>query len=155
MRQRRWLELLKDYDANIQYHSGKANVVADALSRKNYRSMSCLITQPDIVADLNRLEVEIYFGKADGVIAQMRVESTLLTHSRSIIIRGFNYHPLHVVEYLLDKIREDLSCEEEAKAILACEERIMRRKTIPFVKVLWKNHSECEATWELEEYIHE
>ncbi|KAJ4964701.1 hypothetical protein NE237_016550 [Protea cynaroides] len=34
MRQRRWLELLKDYDCDIQYHSGKANVVADALSRK-------------------------------------------------------------------------------------------------------------------------
>ncbi|GJY45598.1 retrotransposon protein, putative, ty3-gypsy subclass [Tanacetum coccineum] len=32
MRQRRWLELLKDYDTNIQYHPGKANVVADALS---------------------------------------------------------------------------------------------------------------------------
>ncbi|GJV83173.1 putative reverse transcriptase domain-containing protein [Tanacetum coccineum] len=32
---RRWLELLKDYDANIQYHPSKANVVADALSRKN------------------------------------------------------------------------------------------------------------------------
>ena len=34
MRQRRWLELLKDYDCIIQYHSRKANVVADALSRK-------------------------------------------------------------------------------------------------------------------------
>ncbi|GJR21893.1 putative reverse transcriptase domain-containing protein [Tanacetum coccineum] len=34
MRQRRWLELLTDYDCNIRYHSGKANVVADALSRK-------------------------------------------------------------------------------------------------------------------------
>nr|GFA61518.1 transposon Ty3-I Gag-Pol polyprotein [Tanacetum cinerariifolium] len=35
MRQRRWLELLKDYDTNIQYHPRKANVVADALSRKS------------------------------------------------------------------------------------------------------------------------
>ncbi|GJW33445.1 putative nucleotidyltransferase, ribonuclease H, partial [Tanacetum coccineum] len=79
MRQRRWLELLKEYNANIQYHPGKANIVADALCRKSYGSMSCLITQPEIVADLNRLKVEIYIGKADGVIAQMRVKSTLLT----------------------------------------------------------------------------
>ena len=34
MRQRRWLELFKDYDCIIDYHPRKANVVADALSRK-------------------------------------------------------------------------------------------------------------------------
>ena len=34
LRQRRWLELLKDFDVNVLYHPGKANVVADALSRK-------------------------------------------------------------------------------------------------------------------------
>jgi hypothetical protein len=36
MRQRRWLELIKDYDLEVHYHPGKANVVADALSRKSH-----------------------------------------------------------------------------------------------------------------------
>jgi hypothetical protein len=40
MRQRRWLELVKDYDLEIHYHPGKANVVADALSRKSYVNMA-------------------------------------------------------------------------------------------------------------------
>jgi hypothetical protein len=35
LRQRSWLKLIKDYDLDIQYHLGKANVVADALSRKS------------------------------------------------------------------------------------------------------------------------
>ncbi|GJZ70577.1 reverse transcriptase [Tanacetum coccineum] len=52
MRQRRWLELLKDYDTNIQYHPGKANVVADAL----------------------RLCVR----GSDGYWASMRIESNLM-----------------------------------------------------------------------------
>ena len=42
MRQRRWIELLKDYDCRILYHPCKANVVIDAFSRKSYGSMSTL-----------------------------------------------------------------------------------------------------------------
>ena len=38
MRQRRWLDVVKDYDCEILYHPGKANVVMDALSRKSVGS---------------------------------------------------------------------------------------------------------------------
>ena len=42
LRQRRWMELIKDYDFVIDYHPGKANVVADALSRKSIRTLRAL-----------------------------------------------------------------------------------------------------------------
>jgi hypothetical protein len=40
MRQRRWLELIKDCELEIHYHPGKVNIVADALSRKSQVNMS-------------------------------------------------------------------------------------------------------------------
>ncbi|WVZ91566.1 hypothetical protein U9M48_037718 [Paspalum notatum var. saurae] len=49
MRQRRWLELIKDYELEIHYHPGKANVVADALSRKSYCN---LLTGEELSAEL-------------------------------------------------------------------------------------------------------
>ena len=41
MRQQRAMELIKDYDCEILYHPGKANIVADALSRKAYANSIC------------------------------------------------------------------------------------------------------------------
>jgi hypothetical protein len=38
-RKRRWLELIKDYDLGINYHPGKANIIADALSRRSHLNM--------------------------------------------------------------------------------------------------------------------
>ena len=47
MRQRRWLELVKDYDLEIHYHPGKANVVVDALSRRrSYVNMAVAFQMP-------------------------------------------------------------------------------------------------------------
>ncbi|GKA39812.1 hypothetical protein Tco_0732405 [Tanacetum coccineum] len=64
---------------------------------------------------------------------------------------GYHYHPLHVASYPFDQIQPDMSLSEEPESILDRQERVMRNKVIPFVKILWKNHPEREATWETEE----
>ena len=56
LRQRRWVELLKDYDCQILYHPGKANVVADALSRKSMGSLTHIsVHKRSIVKELRDL----------------------------------------------------------------------------------------------------
>lgn len=54
------MELLEDYDLTILYYSRKANVVADALSRKSIENLAMLIvTQPPLLADLRWLDLEV------------------------------------------------------------------------------------------------
>nr|GEW45700.1 retrotransposon protein, putative, Ty3-gypsy subclass [Tanacetum cinerariifolium] len=78
MRQRCWLELLKDYDVNIQYHPRKANMVADALSRKNSGTMGCLKIQPEIIKDLEIMEVELVVHGSEDYIASLKIEPNLI-----------------------------------------------------------------------------
>jgi hypothetical protein len=60
MRQRRWLELIKDYDLEVQYHPGKANVVADALSHKVHCNHLELepVSEP-LCKEMRRLNLEV------------------------------------------------------------------------------------------------
>nr|GEZ21256.1 reverse transcriptase [Tanacetum cinerariifolium] len=78
MRQRRWLELLKDYDTNIQYHPGKANVVADALSRKS-GMIAGIKVEEEIIRDLERLDIELYVRRQHDYWASLRIEPDLIS----------------------------------------------------------------------------
>nr|GEZ41251.1 putative reverse transcriptase domain-containing protein [Tanacetum cinerariifolium] len=64
----------------------------------------------------------------------------LLSHVYNVfhvsLIRGYKYHPLYVISYPLDQIRADLSYVEEPEAILDRQDRVMRNKTILFVKII-------------------
>nr|GEZ21325.1 hypothetical protein [Tanacetum cinerariifolium] len=109
MRQRRWLELLSDYDCEIRYHPGKGNVVADALSQKarkekNYRAK-------DLCGMIKKLE--------------SRVDEMLCLRNRSWVpcfsdLRTLIIHESHKLNYSihpgLDKMYQDLKklyCKEE------------------------------------------
>jgi hypothetical protein len=75
LRQHRWLELIKNYDLEIHYHPGKANLVADALSRKEHVHATIIAQIPDeIVEDFRRLNLGIV-AHTEGVTID--VEPTL------------------------------------------------------------------------------
>jgi hypothetical protein len=76
MRQRRWLELIKYYDMSLQYHPGKANVVADALSRKSYvNGLTAGELPEDLCEQFKELRLEIV---TEGFLASLEVQPTLM-----------------------------------------------------------------------------
>ena len=82
LRQRRWMELLKDYDCTILYHPGKANIVADTLSRKSIGSLAYIIKvkRPTIKGfqELVNGRVKFKVTGAELLLAQVQVCSTLV-----------------------------------------------------------------------------
>ena len=74
MRQRMWIELLKDYDCIIQYHPRKANVVVDALSRKFVGSLAVIKgCQRQLLGDLRSLQVHIRVLDSIALMANFKV----------------------------------------------------------------------------------
>jgi len=61
MRQRRWMEFLKDYDFQLMYHPGKANVVADALSRKSVQVSAMMIEEQKLIEQFKDLNLGVKF----------------------------------------------------------------------------------------------
>jgi hypothetical protein len=76
LRQRRWLELIKDYDLGINYHPGKANVVADALSRRSHMSQLVVDSVPfELCEEFDKLNLRII---ANTEAMEIEVGSSLL-----------------------------------------------------------------------------
>ncbi|XP_069147072.1 uncharacterized protein [Solanum lycopersicum] len=149
LRQRRWMELLKDYNVSILYHLGKANVVADALRRKAESIGSLAHIQVSrrpldkevqtLANDFMRLEV----NERGGFLVSVKARSFFLDK-----IKGKQYD-----DEKLSRIR-DMVLRGEAKEAITDEEdrevRKLRSREIAYVKVQWKNRPVEEYTWEKE-----
>nr|CAD1832661.1 unnamed protein product [Ananas comosus var. bracteatus] len=72
-----------------------------------------------------------------------------------LVLRKCIFDPAHVLDATPIELRDNLSFEEQPVRILAREVRKLRNRDIPYVKVLWSNHEEREATWELESALQE
>ncbi|KAJ0946183.1 putative reverse transcriptase/Diguanylate cyclase domain-containing protein [Helianthus annuus] len=77
MRQRRWMEILSDYDCDIQYHEGKENVVADALSRKYHEKQKGvralrLNLQLDLMEQLKNVQATAIKDDSEGMNGRIK-----------------------------------------------------------------------------------
>jgi hypothetical protein len=75
LRQRRWLKLIKDYDLRINYHPGKANIVADALSRRSHLNQLIVEQMPfNLCEEFDKFNLRLV---ANTKVVAMEIDSTL------------------------------------------------------------------------------
>jgi hypothetical protein len=91
LRQRRWLELIKDYDLATSYHPGMANVVADTLSRRSLVSQLVVDSMPfELCEEFDKLNLRII---ANTEAMKMEVGSSLLQEIHEAHESAYSIHP--------------------------------------------------------------
>ena len=79
MRQHRWMEFLEDYDFTLHYHPSKANVVADALSRKSRRALASITSREwQMLKTVGQFGLQ-YQEQAQGTLGSLVVAPSLLS----------------------------------------------------------------------------
>ena len=117
LRQRRWLELIKDYDCTIEYRSGKANVVVDALSRRPESSLSHMRSgYLPMLVDLRTLEVILEFEDSKALLATF--------HVRPLIVDQIRTGQLQDPQMI--KLKEEIKQEKKVEFQIRDDEMIVK-----------------------------
>jgi hypothetical protein len=117
-RQRRWLELIKDYDLGINYHPRKANVVADALSRRSHVSQLVVGSMAiELSEEFDKLNLKIIVNTENMV---MEVGSSLIQDIRKGQLED------EKIQEIKHNIKEEksLGFSEDDEGVLRYKERI-------------------------------
>ena len=86
MRQRRWMEYLKNFDYTISYNSGKANVVVDALSQKSSEIVaSMMIKEWEMIKDFSHLTVSARLKSINRYLVSLIIQPNITDQIRSAL----------------------------------------------------------------------
>nr|GEY66578.1 putative reverse transcriptase domain-containing protein [Tanacetum cinerariifolium] len=161
MRQRRWLELLSDYDRNIRHYPRKANVVADALSQAQIEALKLKNLEKEDVGGMIRRDIP-------KEKLEPRTDGTLCLNGRSWLpcygdLRSMIMHESHKSKYSIHRgsnkmyqvmpfegihVDDRLHFVEEPIKIMEREIKRLKRSRIPLVKVRSNSRRGPEFTWE-------
>ncbi|GKA90796.1 putative reverse transcriptase domain-containing protein [Tanacetum coccineum] len=161
MRQRRWLELLSDYDCELRYHPGKANVwqkAVEARKEENYgtkdlhgmiknlepRADEPQLTGPEIIRETTEKIIQI---KHRLQASRDRQKCLTLIRDKCLSDEPFAI-PLDEIH-----IDEKLNFIEEPVEIMDREVKHLKQSRIPIVKVRWNSRRGPEYTWEREDQM--
>ena len=107
LRQRRWLELIKDYDLIIDYYHGKANVVVDALSQKSSITLAYIrTTYVPLLLDLKTLGVNLDCDYNGALVANFIMRPTLIDQIRGKQMQD-NELVMEVQKIMNEEIKEN------------------------------------------------